>query len=275
MNYADEAIHTAIREAERLRTRTKKKKGAQVQGAERDIIRATSLAWFNNHRKLLVTVLSDGDLAEVDKLYNQVMEASYKNVLRSKYVSMLKEIGDSLAQLRSDNVLKLSAAPQLPQPATTPDLPPDFSPLISDAQMKAILERRWVECTACVAANAPLAATVMMGGLLEGLLLARVNSAPNKTAKDRIFKATAAPKDKQNSTLPLKDWTLQHFIDVAREMGWISQTVKDIGVVLRDYRNYIHPHREHSHGISLAPGDAAILWEISKTISREVLKSKP
>ena len=93
------------------------------------------------------------------------MEASYKNVLRSKYISTLKRIGDSLAQLRSDNVVKLSAAPQAPQPATTPDLPPDFSPLISDAQMKAILERRWVECTACVAANAPLAATVMMGGL--------------------------------------------------------------------------------------------------------------
>ncbi len=73
--------------------------------------------------------------------------------------------------------------------------------------MKAILESRWAECTACIAANAPLAATVMMGGLLEGLLLARVNSAPNKPAKDRIFRATAAPKDKQNNPFPLKDWT--------------------------------------------------------------------
>jgi hypothetical protein len=272
MNYADEAIHTAIREAERLRVRTKKKNGAQVKGSERDIIRATSLAWFNNHRKQLATVLNDNDLTNIDTLYKHVMEASYKNVLRSKYVTTLKQIGESLATLRSDNVVKLSAAPQIAGSVTTSDIPPDFSPLISDVQMKAILERRWVECTTCIGAGAPLAATVMMGGLLEGLLLARVNSAPNKAAKDRIFKAAAAPKDKSNSTVSLKDWTLQHFIDVARELGWISQTVKDIGIVLRDYRNYIHPHKEHSHGVTLSPNDAEILWEISKTIAREVLK---
>ncbi len=65
-----------------------------------------------------------GELAEVDKLYKYVMEASYKNVLRYKYVATLKQIGESLAKLRSDNVVKLSAAPQTTQGAATSDTPP-------------------------------------------------------------------------------------------------------------------------------------------------------
>jgi len=267
MNEIDEAVYAAIREAQLLRERTRKKHTNQVQGSERDIVRATSLAWFNNHRKTLLAVFSGGELAELDGLYQQVMEASHRAVLRSKYISMLKQIGDALVRLRSENLIKLSAAPA-PTHSTT-DSPPDFSTLITDVQMQEILRRRWLECTACIAADAPLAATVMMGGLLEGLLLARVNRTVNKAP---IFTAAAAPKDKQNKTLPLKDWTLQHYIDVAHELGWISATAKDIGVVLRDYRNYIHPHKELTHGISLSQNDATLLWEISKSITRQVLQ---
>jgi hypothetical protein len=138
--------------------------------------------------------------------------------------------------------------------------------------MKEILRRRWTECCACIGANAPLAACVMMGGLLEGLLLSRVNSQSNKSP---IFTAAAAPKDKQGKTLPLKDWKLNNYIDVAHELRWISQTLKDMGGVLRDYRNYIHPQKELSEKISLSVGDANILWEISKNIARQVLESSP
>jgi hypothetical protein len=267
MNEIDEAVYAAIREAQLLRERTRKKHTTQVQGSERDIVRATSLAWFNNHRKQMLAVFSASELAELDGLYQQVMEASHRAVLRSKYISMLKQIGDALVRLRSENLIKLSAAPT-PTPSTT-DTPPDFSTLITDVQMQEILKRRWLECTACIAANAPLAATVMMGGLLEGLLLARINREANKAS---VFTAAAAPKDKQSKTLPLKEWTLQHYIDVAHELGWISATAKDIGVVLRDYRNYIHPHKELTHGISLSKNDSTLLWEISKSITRQVLQ---
>jgi hypothetical protein len=271
MNYADEAIYKAIREAQLLRERTKKKKTIQVRGPERDIIRATALAWFNNHRRQLLTVFSDGELSGVDELYKQVVTASHRNILRSNYIGWLKQIGDLLVQLRSGNVVKLGAVPQ-EVPSATTDRPPDFSLLIQDVQMKAILERRWVECTACIKADAPLAAAVMMGGLLEGLLLARVNSQSNKT---QVFTASAAPKDKQGKSLQLKDWTLQNYIAVAHESKWISQTVKDIGAVLRDYRNYIHPQKEFSEKVLLSTSDATLLWEISKNIARQVLTSNP
>jgi hypothetical protein len=154
MNSADEALFSAIREAELLRKRTRKSKTKQVRGTERDIIRATALAWFNNHRKQLIEALSVGDLQEVDGLYKRIMEWSHKDALRSNYVSTLADIGKLLVRLRSENVVRLSNAPPPPAIATS-DEPPDFSALIQDVQMKAILNRRWRECTVCVGVGAP------------------------------------------------------------------------------------------------------------------------
>lgn len=121
----------------------------------------------------------------------------------------------------------------------------------------------------CISYGAPLAATVMIGGLLEGLLLARVNREANKKP---VFTASSAPKDRQGQPAPLKEWTLQDDIGVAHELEWITVAAKDVGVVLRDYRNYIHPQKEFSRGVALATPDAVILWEIGKSISRQLLE---
>lgn len=69
------------------------------------------------------------------------------------------------------------------------DAPPDFSPL-ANADMQAVLHGRWMECFRCVYASAPMAATVMMGGLLETPLLARINLEANKTP---VSTALSAP----------------------------------------------------------------------------------
>lgn len=270
MNPADEAIYAAIREADRLRGLLKRKADApQVRGAEQTIVRATTLAWFNNHRKQLIAVLSEAELDGVDTLYRQVMEASHRAVSRTKYLGDLKQISGLLIRLRATNAVRLSAAPGFAN--TLNDPPPDFSPLISDPRMKSILERRWLECNACVEADAPLAATVMMGGLLEGLLMARVLREKNQGP---IFKAKAAPRDKQGNPIPhLREWTLQDFIAVAHELKWITTTVKDVGVILRDYRNYIHPQKELSHGVSLSKNDAGLLCQIGMNVVKQVIQS--
>jgi hypothetical protein len=110
----------------------------------------------------------------------------------------------------------------------------------------------------------------MMGGLLEALLLARVNS---ETDKQAVFKAASAPRDKGGKTKPLPEWMLKNYIDVVQELGWISVSAKDVGEVLRDYRNYIHPFKQVSHGVVLGMDDASLLWEVSKAITRQVVKT--
>jgi hypothetical protein len=146
---------------------------------------------------------------------------------------------------------------------------PSFSSLISDRKMQEILERRWRETEFCIGANANLAATVMMGGLLEGLLLAKVNSYADKAT---LFKCKSIPNDqKTGKKAELSKWTLNIYLDVAHEMGWIGKAAKDVGVVLRDYRNFIHPQKEYSHGVVVSPDDVRIFWSIAAALTKELL----
>jgi hypothetical protein len=110
----------------------------------------------------------------------------------------------------------------------------------------------------------------MMGGLPETLLLARINITANKAP---VFTAKAAPRGKQQKTLPLAEWKLVNMVEVGHELGWITKSAKDVGNVLRDFRNYIHPHKEHTDGVQIGEEDARMFWEVTKAISRQVLAS--
>jgi hypothetical protein len=202
-------------------------------------------------------------LQDVDDLYKDIISSSDRSCSRQKYDEKIKTIKGELSEIRGYALTPTTS------PRHTTDDPPDFSPLITDQKMKQILERRWSECYRCVEADAPLAATVMMGGLLEALLLARINK---ETNKEQIFGGSKAPKDKKTGKpWPLKEWTLRHYIDVAHELNWISHSVRDVGSILREYRNYVHPQKELSHGVIIRKNDAILFWEISKNIARQLL----
>jgi len=262
-------IESAITEAESLWKVLKRHRGDQVRSAEeKQVIKATAHAWFNNHRATIAELLDDNLVKPVDDLFRGLLTAAARNTLRSKLLTTIKEIKKKLGLLQSEHVIALAAAPTT-RPGLTPDAAPRFDRLISDPKMQAILTKRWQECGICVGSGAPLAATVMMGGLLEGLLLAKINQLPDKTP---VFTAAAAPIDpKTGKTLQLKEWGLKNYIDVAYELRWITKTTKDIGEVLRDYRNYIHPQKEFSHGIVLELGDSQMLWEVAKSIAKQLL----
>ncbi|HTW65849.1 MAG TPA: hypothetical protein VME17_14585 [Bryobacteraceae bacterium] len=156
------------------------------------------------------------------------------------------------------------------RPVATPDTPPLFTTISADPELQQLLTNRWKECVGCVEHDLALAAIVMMGGLLEGLFLVRIEGLADKAP---VFQANAAPRDKTTGqTLGLKDWVLSNYIDVAHELAWISETYRDVGEILRDYRNYIHPHKEHRHKKRLSPADSRMLWEISKHVARELVK---
>ncbi len=261
---ATKILSSSLAELDSLQKNLKRGRSCQVGAAEeRALIKATCLSWFNNHRPKLLLILSESDLTEIDEYYKNFLTKSEHHGVREKYLQDLKQLKKRLVELRSLKVTTVSTT------GTGTDVPPDFSPLIADKNMQLILERRWAECAICVHAPAPLAATVMMGGLLEALLLARIH---RETDKTRIMNSQASPKDKSNGkTLPLQGWMLRDFIDVLHDVGLVSKSVKDIGVVLRDYRNYIHPYKELSHGIKLESSDAALWWEITKGIAKDLL----
>lgn len=257
-----------MREAEALRRVLRRGSGKQVRSAdERGVAKATALAWFNKHRLLLEPIVGEDILHEVDSQYRELLKATDREATRKSYDTLLAGLKPQLSDVRSRYV---AAGPRKVTPTMVSESPPEFSNLVGEPKMQAALERRWEECKRCLAAGAPLAATVMMGGLLEALLLARIN---RESDKGPIFKAKASPRDKATGqTLALKEWTLKNYIDVAHEVGWVSQSARDVGEVLRDYRNYIHPYKELSHGTVLTVDDAALLWNVSTSIAKQVLR---
>jgi hypothetical protein len=71
--------------------------------------------------------------------------------------------------------------------------------------------------------------------------------------------------------VPLSEWTLRHYIDVGHELGWISRSGKDVAAVLRDYRNYVHPEKQRSHGVTLNAYDSSMFWEVTKSLAQQLL----
>lgn len=264
MTEGQRALDDALKRCDFLKRVLRKRTAKQVWAVdERETLKATSLAWFNNQKPLIVAQVTPAVISPADDIYNEILSASDRAGTRSRYLEILKRLRKELLSIRAKQMLAPAA------PTTTTDVAPSFAALIPDPKMQAILTRRWNECVTCLNAPAPMAATVMMGGLLEGLLLARANKEPDQ---GRLFKAKATPLDKNTSKpLPLKGWMLKNFIDVAHELKWITKSARDVSSVLGEYRNYIHPQKELSHGVELTPEDATIMWEVAKSISKQLL----
>lgn len=262
------AIDAAIDEAGKAIAVLVKKKTVQISKVdEHAYLKALCLSWLKTHRSDIAACCDKADLAEIDSVYQELLEANEGRPSRKHICKKLKQTKKKLASLRS----KLIVVD--PNAANQDDKPPQFSKLAPDPEMQDILLRRWEESLRCMAANANLAAIVMTGGLLEALLLARINL---EVDKKLIFTATTAPKDKvSGKTQPLKEWGLRDYIDVAHELKWISKSAKDVGEVLRDWRNYIHPHKEHLHKLKLTNDDTVILWGIAKSIARQIIAGVP
>lgn len=256
-----DVLDAALSEVKRLRQRLAQGKNRQVQGQE-DLaaVKATALSWVRNHRRALQATKIPL-LSAVDGLYSQLLACADRS--RSRYKSLLAELGQTLVNLRTQ------AIQSPPEDATPAEAAPDFAQIVRDAGMQQILARRWRETAICVEAGAPLAATVMMGAILEALLLSRANQLADKKA---LFRAKAVPKDRSGKALPLGEWMLKSYLDVGYELGWVRRPARDVGALLRDYRNYIHPAKELSHGIHITTDDATMLWSICASLARQLAK---
>lgn len=259
-------IDAAIGEVDRLRKLVTKIKARQVRNAEhRDLLKATALSWFRSRRPAIVSAVPADLLEAIDRPYRAILDACERDAARTTFLAAATHVKSALVVARGAVLVPTRTA-------RSGDVPPDFVPLASDPSMQTILLRRWDECRRCLDAGAPLAATVMMGGLLEALFVARANKLADKS---RLFKSPATPIDSKTKTpLDLRQWTLAPYIDVGHDLKWISRSAKDVAAILRDYRNYVHPEKERSHGVALTPDDAMMFWEVTKTLSRELLTMK-
>ncbi len=261
---AADAVTTALSDLQRARTNVNRTTNRQVRSAEqRTALRALAFAWFESHRPAVISTAEPALLSDVDEAYQTILNAAEKNSAKKTHLDAMTSAKAGLLKLRG----QLVVADRNP----TTDEPPDFAPLVGDAVMRGILERRWNECRKCVGARAHLASIVMMGGLLEALFVARANKMPNKAP---LFKASTTPIDaKTRKPLDLRDWTLRPYIDVGHELRWISRSARDVAAVLCEYRNYVHPEKERRHDVLLQEQDAVMLWGVTKSLVQQILQS--
>lgn len=267
MATAIDSLDAAIREVTNARVLVSKIRSNQVRGVDQlAALKSISYAWFNTHR-LVINNDPTFDLSAIDDAYQTVLNSTDRSAAKATYLGALTRAKSALVDLRS---LLLTAPPRLGN-LSSDDQVPDFSPLVGPPEMRQVLNRRWDECRKCVAAEAHLAAIVMMGGLLEALFVARVNKMANK---ESLIKAASAPKDKKTGkTLDYREWMLDSYIRVGHELNWITDSARQVADVLKEFRNYVHPAKELRHGVNLADNDSTMFWNVTKALVRQLLLS--
>lgn len=258
------SLDAAIASVQALRAQFHKERTRQVKKQpEKALAKATVLAWFNEHRPNCG--IDDTALATANGIFSRVLVMSERDSLRSRYDSELKALWKNLIAVRD---VALRAPPRL---AAFSAAPPEFARIVQDARLLAILERRWRETAACLAGKASLAASIMLGGLLEALLLAKAKALANQGP---IFTAKNAPKDRKSGRTKsnLREWSLYDFIQVGHELGWIGSVAKAVGHTIRDFRNLVHPNEELERGVVLDEREALALVRAFQTIVDELLR---
>ncbi len=135
-----------------------------------------------------------------------------------------------------------------------------LSSLPVDSCLIPYLETRIKEIRQCLSIKASLSAIFLIGSTLEGVLLGIASKYPAL-----YNRAHSAPKDaKTDKIRNLNEWTLNNFIDVSCEVGFLKEDVKKFSHALRDFRNYIHPYQQMSMGFQPDEHTAKICFQVLK-----------
>jgi hypothetical protein len=122
------------------------------------------------------------------------------------------------------------------------ELEVDLAKIVEDGRFGAQLTRRLEEARICRVEGAYLAAVIMLGSLLEGVLydFARLQAADGESVDDN----------------------LQRLIRLAGERGWVARDVTDYADVLRDHRNLVHPRKQDRGGHVPDEDSVRIAWNV-------------
>lgn len=149
-----------------------------------------------------------------------------------------------------------------------PIAPPNFLKLKLEPGLGEILADRWDEIQKCLAASAYLAATIQMGALLEGMLLAVLQKYPKEANTSAV-----APKDSNTGKVKyFAGWTLFEMINVAHDLGWIGLDVKKFSHSLREFRNLIHPYQQLILKTTPDKDTCEISWLVVQAATRDLTR---
>lgn len=145
----------------------------------------------------------------------------------------------------------------------------DIDSLGLEQNVSEILKYRLKEIEICVKNDAPLSSIILIGSILEGILLGTASLHPEDFNSSEI-----APKNKEGRVRKLADWTLNNYIDVATDIGFLKDDVKKFSHSLREYRNYIHPYLQMQTNFFPDEQTATICFQVLKAAIYQICKHK-
>lgn len=139
--------------------------------------------------------------------------------------------------------------------------------LALDSVVSGVLNQRIEEIRRCLTAKASLAVIFLCGSTLEGILLGLACANPRE-----FNQSTLSPKDRMGKVKQFYDWTLNDFINVARDLNLVGEDVKKFSHALRDFRNYIHPYQQVASGFNPDEHTAKICWQVLQAAITQLSK---
>ncbi|MET8473585.1 hypothetical protein ABZY90_17980 [Streptomyces sp. NPDC006422] len=139
------------------------------------------------------------------------------------------------------------------------ELKATMADIILDTRMAQLLQHRLDEARTCFANGAHVSAVIMLGSLLEGVLLTVV-------------------QERDASLLGRKDAkhiNLKELIDICSRQRWIDADVTNFSHTLRDYRNYVHPHREFREEHKPDRDTLNVAWYVVNGALNDLAASRP
>ncbi len=202
-------------------------------------------------------------------IYDWIMSLAYSNLTLEKKINRCVSFMEQfeLGRGTKEKIFKILGIREKKIRST--DSLPDIKKLNIEPILLEILEKRLIEIEKCINAGAYLAAIIMMGSFLEGLLLSVVSS----NQKDANL-AKSAPKYRDGKVKKFHEWKLQDLISVSHECGWIEVDVKDFSNLLRDYRNMIHPYRQLQKNVYPDLDTTKICWEVLNAALNDLILKK-
>ncbi len=142
----------------------------------------------------------------------------------------------------------------------------NISNLPIESCLYPIIESRLQEIDKCIVNHIPLGCIFLCGSVLEGILSAIAIKRPSE-----FNSAEASPKEKESDKVKrFEKWSLQNYISVAYELGYIKEDVKRFSHEVQNFRNYIHPYQQFSQSFYPTIDTALLCTQVVKMAINQI-----
>lgn len=133
-----------------------------------------------------------------------------------------------------------------------------------ESDLQSVMKQRINEINICLNNNLPLASIFLTASTLEGILFDLIKENPTQFT---ICQST--PKIK-GVTVEFSKWKLNHMLDTASELGYISKDSYKWGKELKDIRNFIHPREQVKNNYNPNMRSAKIAFQVLMSVIEDI-----